>query len=111
MTDRPISLSVGGTTYRVLSDADPEALQSLAAIVDARIHACDPARRLSPSQALLYAALILAEDLDTEKRARQALQTQVKSVLTDILRWTDAAMESMPPITLTPPHSPPSQQP
>lgn len=94
MPERPLSLNVGGQTYRVLTDADPDALQHLADVVDAKLRACNPNGRLSPNQALLYVALALADDLEGERRARQHLHGRITTTLRDLIARADAALDT-----------------
>lgn len=98
MPTQPLSLHVGGQTYRVLTDADPERLQRLAAIVDQRIQSLDPTAHLTQPQALLYVALALADELEAERELRSTLQTNATSSLHDLLHRIDAALDATAPL-------------
>jgi cell division protein ZapA (FtsZ GTPase activity inhibitor) len=94
MPQPPVALVVGGQSYRVHSDAPPDTLHRLAQIVDDRVRSCNAAGHLSPTQALLYAALILAEDLLNERDLRQSVEANARSSLHEILRRVDAALHN-----------------
>lgn len=96
MPDQPIALTVGGQTYRVLTDTCPETLQQLATLVDDRLRACNPTGRLTQTQALLYAALALADDLQTERQLRKSLQAKTRSTLRRVLQRIDHTLPPTP---------------
>lgn len=94
MPGQPVALTIGGQSYRVHSDADPTTLQRLAAIVDKRVATCNQSGRLSVPQALLYAALLLAEELEEERETRANLESNTRESLRDLLRRIDAALDT-----------------
>ncbi|MGC4069661.1 MAG: cell division protein ZapA [Polyangiaceae bacterium] len=94
MPSQPVELNVGGHAYRVLTDTDPTKLQRLAAILDDQIRACDPKGKLTASQALLYAALTLAEQLDQERAEASQFEAETRQNLHGILDRIDTAIES-----------------
>jgi cell division protein ZapA (FtsZ GTPase activity inhibitor) len=93
MPPQPVELSVGGHAYRVLTDTDPTKLQRLAAILDDHVRACDPKGKLTATQALLYAALTLAEQLDEERAEASHFEAETRQSLNGILSRIDAAIE------------------
>ncbi len=97
----PLDIAIGGQTYRLLSDADTAKLRRLAAIVDDRVRSCNPKGRLNPTQALLYAALTLAEQLDEDRHQSQRFEDQTRDALTGILHRIDAALTTTDPVVLT----------
>jgi cell division protein ZapA (FtsZ GTPase activity inhibitor) len=94
MREPPVALTVGGQSYRVHSDAPPATLLRLAQLVDDRVRACNAAGQLSAAQALLSAALSLADDLHNERELRQSVERTARSSLQDLLRRIDAALDT-----------------
>jgi cell division protein ZapA len=93
----PVEITVGGQSYRVLSDADPNKLRRLAALVDDQVTECNPIGKLSPTQALLYAALTLAEQLEQERSNNASFETQARDSLQNMLHRIDAAIDATEP--------------
>jgi cell division protein ZapA (FtsZ GTPase activity inhibitor) len=93
MPPQPVELSVGGHAYRVHTDTDPAKIERLASILDDQIRACDPKGKLTATQALLYAALTLAERLDDEQNECARFEAQTRQNLKGILTRIDAAIE------------------
>jgi cell division protein ZapA (FtsZ GTPase activity inhibitor) len=94
MPEPPVALTVGGQSYRVHSDANPAELQRLARLLDDRIRACNATGRLSPTQALLFAALTLTDELQKERERRQLLEAKARTALQDVLHRIDAALDA-----------------
>lgn len=94
MADPPVALTIGGQSYRVHSDAEPDTLHHLARLLDARVTHCNPHGRLSVNQALVYAALTLAADLEEERSARATLEATTRSCLNAVLNRIDAALST-----------------
>ncbi len=108
MPSTPIELHVAGQAFRVHSDADPAKLHGLAAVVDSQAKACNPNGRLTPTQALLYAALTLAERLEELARETQQFEDNTRDTLYGILHRIDAAVattDSLCPATGEPAYS------
>lgn len=97
MPSGPVEITVGGQSYRVLSDTDPANLRHLAALVDDQITECNPKGRLSPTQALLYAALMLAEQLEEERSNNQHFTSHARSALQNVLLRVDATIDATEP--------------
>ena len=92
MPEPPVALTIGGQCYRVHSDADPTTLQRLAQLVDDRVATCNPSGRLSATQALVYAALLMADELEHARAAHASLQSRTRANLEDVLHRIDAAV-------------------
>jgi cell division protein ZapA (FtsZ GTPase activity inhibitor) len=105
MADPPVALTIGGHSYRVHSDANPDTLQHLAQLLDTRIATCNSHGRLSDTQALVYAALTLAADLEQERRARATLEERTRTSLQALLHRVDAALTTTDALLAdAPPH-------
>lgn len=101
MPPNPLKLTVGGQAYRVHSNADPERLNHLARLVDAQITQQTTTSRLTPTQALLYAALSLADQLDEERTKTEHTASRTKQTLKNILQRIDTAIETTAPLLTT----------
>ena len=88
-----VQLKVAGQTYKVVSSADDDELQRLAAVVDGRVAELSPKGRVVPPQAVLLAAIALAHDLEEERSKREALERKTRDLLRRILMRVDDALE------------------
>jgi len=88
-----VQLKVAGQTYKVVSSADDDELQRLAAVVDGRVAELSPKGRVVPPQAVLLAAIALAHDLEEERAKREALERKTRDLLRRILMRVDDALE------------------
>ena len=96
MAGRTVHLRVGGQTYRVVTSASDEELQRLAAVVDQKLAAvCPPGRTITP-QAMLLAAMALANDLEEERARSEALKTRARGAFGRMLERVDAALGELP---------------
>jgi cell division protein ZapA len=93
MERRMVQLKVAGQTYKVVSSADEDELQRLAAVVDGRVAELSPKGRAVPPQAVLLAAIALAHDLEDERAKREALERKTRDLLRRILMRVDDALE------------------
>jgi cell division protein ZapA len=93
MERRMVQLKVAGQTYKVVSSADDDELQRLAAVVDGRVSELSPKGRVVPPQAVLLAAIALAHDLEEERAKREALERKTRDLLRRILMRVDDALE------------------
>ena len=93
MERRMVQLKVAGQTYKVVSSADEDELQRLAAVVDGRVAELSPKGRVVPPQAVLLAAIALAHDLEEERAKREALERKTRDLLRRILMRVDDALE------------------
>lgn len=101
MPSAPVEITVAGQAYRLRTDADPAKLRHLASIVDEQLRACDPNSKLSPAQALLYAALTLAEQLEEARSQTLTRETETRTSLQGILHRIDAALDATDPFFVT----------
>jgi cell division protein ZapA (FtsZ GTPase activity inhibitor) len=92
-----VEISVGGLSYRLKSDTEPNKLLRLAALVDKHVAECNPRNKLTPTQALLYAALTLAEELEQERDNNLSFETQARDSLQHMLHRIDAAIDATEP--------------
>ncbi|MBX3183776.1 MAG: cell division protein ZapA [Polyangiaceae bacterium] len=87
----PVELRVGGETYRVKATATEATLLRLADAVDAKLKAYQGARAGTP-QALLLAAMSLANDLEEERARRVAAEERAKQMLRTVVARLDALL-------------------
>lgn len=93
-----VEISVGGLSYRLKSDTEPNKLLRLAALVDKHVTECNPRNKLTPTQALLYAALTLAEELEQERESNLSFESHARNSLQQMLHRIDAAIDATEPI-------------
>lgn len=88
---QPVTIEIAGARYRMSSDADPEHLKRLAAVINDRIAELGTKARSTASAAQLLAvvALGLAEDLEVSETRRLTLEAQTRRVLTDTIARID----------------------
>ncbi len=94
MERKPIQLHIGGQSYKVVSSASEEELARLGAVVDAKIAELTPRGRAPAPQALLLAALALANDLEEERGQRDALERRTRDLLRRALLRIDDALDT-----------------
>ncbi len=76
---RTVTVVIAGQRYNLRSDADDKTVQELAAYVDARVREVQKATRSPDTQALaVLAALQVAEELFTERRANAELKKKIR---------------------------------
>ncbi|MEM7607766.1 MAG: cell division protein ZapA [Myxococcota bacterium] len=92
-----VNVELGGSTYRMVTDAPAEELQRLASEVDRRIHAlgAKALRTLSPAQALAIASLRLAEELDEERAKSAATLEAWRNAATKAQSSIDRALDKV----------------
>jgi len=90
----PVDLRIAGHSVRVVASAEPQTLQKLAQVVDAKVSELS---RGAPSaqQALVLAAISLAHDLEQERARRLHSETRSREMLRTLLARVDAALESV----------------
>ncbi|MEO7328085.1 MAG: cell division protein ZapA [Minicystis sp.] len=91
-----VPLRVGGQTYRVVTSASEEDLQRLAAVVDRKLATVVPAGRPITPQAMLLAAMALANDLEEEQNRNKALAEKAQTAFSRILQRVDTALDARP---------------
>lgn len=95
MERHTVSLGVAGHTYKLVSSAEPQELQRLAAVVDAKVGQVARGRGMSP-QAVLLAALALAHEVEEERGKREAIERRTRDLLRRALLRIDDALEDAP---------------
>lgn len=91
-----VPLRVGGQTYRVVTSASEEELTRLAAVVDRKLATVVPPGRPITPQAMLLAAMALANDLEEERNRNKALAEKAQSAFGRILHRVDTALDARP---------------
>ena len=94
MARTPVALTVGGQSYKIVSNVAEDTLRQYAAVVDERIHELVPPGKPVPPTAILLAAIALAHDLDEERVQHAALQVRSRDVLRRLLARIDDALET-----------------
>lgn len=93
---QPVTLEIAGARYRMTSDAEPEHLHRLAAVINDRIAELGPrAVRSAPAaQLLALVALGLAEDLEVSEARRLSLESKTRRVLGDAIERIDRRLST-----------------
>ena len=88
---QPVTLDIAGAKYRMTSDADPEHLRRLAAVINDRIAelGAKAVRSAPTAQLLAVVALGLAEDLEVSEARRLSVEAKTRRVLTDAITRID----------------------
>jgi cell division protein ZapA (FtsZ GTPase activity inhibitor) len=88
---QPVTLDIAGARYRMTSDADPEHLRRLAAVINDRIAelGAKAVRSAPTAQLLAVVALGLAEDLEVAEARRLGLESKTRRVLGDAIARID----------------------
>jgi cell division protein ZapA len=92
MAGRTVQLRVGGQTYRVVTSASDVELERLAAVVDKKLAAVVPPGRTVTPQAMLLAAMALANDLEEERARSAAFADKARGAFGRMLARVDAAL-------------------
>jgi cell division protein ZapA len=92
MSGRTVHLRVGGQTYRVVTSANDEELQRLAAMVDQKISTVVTPGRMVTPQAMLLAAMSLAHDLEVERTRSATLTAKARGAFGRMIARVDAAL-------------------
>jgi cell division protein ZapA len=93
MTRRTVPLTIGAREYKVVSSAEPEELQRLAAVVNAKLAAVAQGSRLDPAHVLVLAALALAHDLDEEQGRARHIERKSRDMLRRVLVRLDSVLD------------------
>jgi cell division protein ZapA len=93
MARRTVALTIGSREYKVVSSATEEDLARLGATVSAKLAELVPAGRPEPPQALVLAALALANDLEEERARSRALERKSRDMLRRVLVRLDNVLE------------------
>lgn|SRR5690606_38580251 len=92
MSDQAVELSVAGQKCRVVSSADEEELAVLAAMVEEKLARILPPGRPVTTQAVILAAVALANDVRTERQRADAIAEKAKTSLRAMLGRVDTAL-------------------
>jgi cell division protein ZapA len=93
MDGRSVSLRVAGQSYRVVSSASEEELQRLADTVTAKVEELTPQGKSVAPQAVLFAAIALAHELEEERARRVFVERKTKDLLRRVLGRLDDAID------------------
>lgn len=89
----PVTLNVGGQQYRIVASVPEESLRRLAGVVDEQIRAIVPRGKPVTPNAILLAAIALANEVEEERAKREALEKRSRDVLRRLLARIDEALE------------------
>ena len=89
-----VSVEIGGTQYRMVTDTDADHLRRLADHVNHRIDALGPkaTRALTPAQLLAIVSLTMAEELDELSRRLEGQRDATQGAVRTALNRIDAAL-------------------
>lgn len=88
-----MQIKVGGQSHKVVSSANEEDLVRLAAVVEGRIHQLTPKGKGVAPNAILLAAIALANDLEEERAKRLQLERKTRDLLRRVLLRVDDALD------------------
>jgi cell division protein ZapA len=94
MDTRPVQLTIGGQSFRVVSSADERELQRLADAVSAKVAELTPRGKPAPAQAVVLAAIALAHELEQERARRIAVEEKARDMLRRVLVRLDDALDT-----------------
>jgi cell division protein ZapA len=94
MQRAPVTLNVGGQQYRVVASAPEESLRRLAAVVDERIRQIVPKGKPVTPNAILLAAISLANEVEEERDKREGIEKRSRDLLRRLLARIDSALEA-----------------
>jgi cell division protein ZapA (FtsZ GTPase activity inhibitor) len=94
MPGEAVELEVGGHTYRVVSPVAEDRLHELAEVVDTKLRSLVQPGRPIPTQALLFAALALADEAEQERKRRLDVERRSKEMLERVLTRIDETLET-----------------
>lgn len=89
MADEAVELCVAGQRCRVVTTADPDELQELAAMVEEKLAAILSPGRPVTTQAMLLAAVALANDVREERERSAVVAEKAKGHLQTMLARVD----------------------
>lgn len=89
MAHEAVEVTVGKQTYRLVASADRDTLHRLAELVDEKLEQLDSRH----PQALLLAALALANDVLELRRQNSRLSAQTRRMLESLLTRVDSALD------------------
>ena len=92
---RTITLEIAGTRFRLVSDADQDHLQALAAMINERVDKMGRASTrssASSSQLLALAALDLADELKSSEAKLQELERVARTAIANAIARIDRGL-------------------
>jgi cell division protein ZapA (FtsZ GTPase activity inhibitor) len=92
---RTITLEIAGTRFRLVSDADQDHLQELAAMVNERVDKLNRGgarSSASSGQLLALAALDLADELKSAQRKLQEVERLTRSAIANAMARIDSQL-------------------
>jgi cell division protein ZapA len=89
MPRQPHEVRIGGKAYRLVTSAEPDALDRLAKLVDEKLKAIDSRH----PDAILLAALALANDVEALSSQKRALSSKSRAMLESLLARVDGALD------------------
>lgn len=93
MAGRTVELTVAGETCRVVTTADEDELQRLAAVVEDKLSDVLQPGRPVTTKAMLLCAVALAHDLEEQRARADALARRATSGLNGLLERVDEALD------------------
>ncbi len=93
MSDRAVELDVAGTRCRVVTTASEAELQQLTDMVSEKLAAVLPPGRPATTQAMLLAAVALANEVKDQRERADAIANKAKAVLGQLLARVDGVIE------------------
>lgn len=90
----PVLLNVGGQPYRVVASVPEDTLRRLAAVVDEHIRAIVPRGKPVSPNAILLAAIALANEVEEERAKREQVESKSRDLLRRLLTRIDEALET-----------------
>lgn len=96
MAGRSVQLRIGGNSYRVVTSATDDQLQRLVAVVEGKLAMVSPPGKPVTPQAMLLAAIALANDLEEERARSAELTSRARGVFGKLLNRVDSALKSLP---------------
>lgn len=92
-----VSVQIGGTNYKLVTDDDPDRLVELAASLNDRLTAADPRGSLSANQRLAVVALTLLEELEAARSELSGHAAHAREAAGLALGEVEAALATLPP--------------
>lgn len=92
MSDEAVELTVAGQTCKVVTTASPDELEALTAMVEEKLEQVLTPGRPVTTQAMLLAAVALANDVREQRARADAIAAQAKMTLTGLIKRVDSAL-------------------
>ena len=92
MADNAVELNVAGQSCRVVTTADESELKQLASMVEDKLKDVLGPGRPVTTQAMLLAAVALANDVREEQARSKAIAKRAKTALSSLLERVDGAL-------------------